>query len=235
MPKYQIEYLFYDDLRRNSDRQWEIDAGPNVKADDNEAIHWFEGFRPTAAFAYRLVAVEGEAPNIERHVIACKTAEQTLPANRELFTEDIFQRGCIMPAAPTPTPLPASAINPAERMVHVAVKRDTTNGSRLFLYVDAKKLHETLTSLGVPKTGTRFDNRPASRQSVADASFNLSTEVFLNAEYPAKYDLSAVFANPPSLANLKKLCNSSFEAVRKILEHYQPIDISVEIQKKAVR
>jgi hypothetical protein len=56
--------------------------------------------------------------------------------------------------------------------------------------------------------------------------------VFLQRAYPAKFNLSEVFAGtPPSMVTLQRVTESAFDVVRKILEHYQPIDITVDIKK----
>jgi hypothetical protein len=47
--------------------------------------------------------------------------------------------------------------------------------------------------------------------------------------------LTRVFSVPPTFEQLKKLSNSAQEAARKILDHYVPIDICVEIQKKLIK
>lgn len=122
----------------------------------------------------------------------------------------------------------------AERksMIKLNVKRE---GGRVFLYVNAKGMHDVLDQIGVPTDGgILYKDRPRTTFMVADRVSNtLSTEVLLRKEYPAKFDLSTVYADPPpSFSSLQRLTESAFEQSRKILEHYQPIDISVSIQKK---
>lgn len=135
----------------------------------------------------------------------------------------------IMPTEPTPTPdFPADA-----PLASVSIKRNPADGNRLYLYVDARRLHRLLDDIGVPTQGTMYADRPSAACSVASGGFVLSTEVFLNKAYPAKYSLTAVFGTPPSAGQLNKLCQSSYEVIRKILEHYQPIDIVVRVQAAA--
>ncbi len=119
-------------------------------------------------------------------------------------------------------------------MVKLQIKRE---GGRLYMFVNAKGLHETLDAIGVPvdSGNNMYKDRPVAGYTVSSSAFTLSTETLLKKEYPAKFDLSAVFSSqPPSLANLSKLRDSGYEQCRKILEHYQPIDISLDIQKKIV-
>lgn len=228
--KYLVQYLYY---HRALNDEWTTDYSDELDSDELALRSFTSDARePGATHHYRLVRLDNPGPDETLTYLADRCHRSRVGNPDFALSHDILHKGCTMP---TPTPIPQSQIDPNERMVSVSVKREASNGSKLFLYINAQKLHDTLSALGVPKTGNRFENRPVSRTAIADASFNLSTDVFLTAEYPAKYDLSQVFANPPSLSNLKRMCNSSFDAVRRILEHYQPIDISVEIQKKAVR
>jgi hypothetical protein len=232
--RYLTQYMFHQHAA-NPDVRWETDY-VNYHNTDEQALAAFQMYLPSVSFQYRLVRHDNDhetdyaAPGAVLTYLATKCSSAATTS----LSDEILHRGCTMPAL-VPAPILQSQIDPNERMVHVAVQRHAATGSKLYLHINATKLHETLAALGVPKVGNRFENRPTSRTAIADASFNLSTEVFLVAEYPAKFDLSQVFTAPPSLSNLKRLCNSSFDAVRRILEHYQPIDISVEIQKKAVR
>lgn len=117
-------------------------------------------------------------------------------------------------------------------MINLNLKRED---GKLVLYVNAKELHDDLDAIGVSFTGDRYNNQPAASHSIADArTMTLSSNVLLTRKYPHKVDLTGVFPNPPSYNNLKKLCESAHDQTRKILEHYQPIDISVEIHKKLV-
>lgn len=111
-------------------------------------------------------------------------------------------------------------------------------GGKLMVSINAQGLHEILDSIGVQTEGdpARYKDRPYSVEAVANtSSMILSTETLLVKQYPAKFDLSVVFIKPPSLDSLKKLAQSGYEQCRKILEHYQPIDIQVEIQKKVLK
>ena len=166
-----------------------------------------------------------------------------------LATSGIYPR--IEWREPTP-PNPGDLKN----MVKVTIRRVA---GKLSLLVDAKDFHTQLDEIGCTHDGARYNDRPAAGNTVANSSFQLSTEVLLRREYrdievqerkktdsgvetvtvkvptTACVDLSSVWTNPPSLDQLKKLCNSTKDAARKILEHYQPIDISVEIHKKVVK
>lgn len=130
------------------------------------------------------------------------------------------------------TDTPIQPTNESPTMINLNLKRED---GRLVLYVNAKELHDDLDAIGVSYTGDRYNNQPAASHSIADArTMTLSSNVLLTRKYPHKVDLTGVFVNPPSYANLKKLCESAHDQTRKILEHYQPIDISVEIHKKLV-
>jgi hypothetical protein len=138
----------------------------------------------------------------------------------------------------TPRDLLLASIDPnAEKksMIKLNVKRE---GGRLFLYVHAKGMHDILDSIGVPTAGEMYADRPRATTQVADRTTHIiSTDALLRKEYPSKFDLTAVYGTeqPPSIANLQRLTESAFEQTRKILEHYQPIDISVSIQKKEIK
>lgn len=116
-------------------------------------------------------------------------------------------------------------------MIKLNVKRE---GGRLFLYVNASGLHSILDQIGVPSTAEMYNDRPRAAETVANrTTHTISTDALLRKQYPAKFDLSTVYTDPPpSIASLQRLTESAFEQTRKILEHYQPIDISVSIQKK---
>lgn len=116
-------------------------------------------------------------------------------------------------------------------MVKLQIKREA---GRLYMYVDARGLHDILDAVGARTSGDMYLDRPNTSISVANSTFRLSTETLLKKEYPVKYDLTAVYTTPPTLGNLQTLRDSGFEQVRKILEHYQPIDISLVVQKKLV-
>lgn len=117
-------------------------------------------------------------------------------------------------------------------MVNIKIKR---SGGRVVMAVDAKGLHDVLDAIGVPTidSGERYADRPRADHSVLNrATSVLSTEVFLRRQYPATFDLSALFNDPPNPSVFQRIGDSAYDQVRKILEHYQPIDISVSITKK---
>lgn len=144
----------------------------------------------------------------------------------------------------------------AKNMIKVGVKRVQ---GKLCLLVNAKEFHEQLDEIGCTHTNNKYNDAPATANSVSSSTHQMSTNVLLLRDYKdvevveskkvgdavekntikvpvtACIDLSQVWSNPPSFDNLKKLCNSANDAARKILEHYQPIDISVEIHKKVVK
>lgn len=117
-------------------------------------------------------------------------------------------------------------------MVSIKIKR---SGGRVVMAVDAKGLHDVLDAIGVPTTdnGDRYADRPRADHAVLNrATSVLSTEVFLRRQYPATFDLSALFNDPPNPSVFQRIGDSAYDQVRKVLEHYQPIDISVSITKK---
>jgi hypothetical protein len=141
-------------------------------------------------------------------------------------------------------------------MINVNVRRV---GGKMMLLVNAKDFHDELDKIGVAHSETEYLDRPAASTSVADTSFRMSTDVLLKRDYkevevvdvkmvdgkPVKEtkkipvtcaaDLTRVFSVPPTFEQLKKLSNSAQEAARRILDHYVPIDICVEIQKKLIK
>lgn len=141
-------------------------------------------------------------------------------------------------------------------MIKVGIRRI---GGKLTLLVNAKEFHDQLDEMGCTFTGNRYNDRPAAANTIASSGHVMSTEMLLLRDYKeidvverrktdtgfenvtvkvpvtATADLGTVWSNPPSFDNLKKLCNSANDAARKILEHYQPIDIEIEIHKKVVK
>lgn len=141
-------------------------------------------------------------------------------------------------------------------MIKVGINRVA---GKLTLLVNAKEFHEQLDELGCTHSNGKYVDRPPSSCVVANTTHQMSTEMLLLRDYKeveiiervkegdvyknvpkkvfvtATADLSAVWSNPPSFENCKKLCNSAEAAARKILEHYQPIDIAIEIHKKVVQ
>ena len=141
-----------------------------------------------------------------------------------------------MPADPAAAAdLAATLAHTPDSLVRAKIVRDMAT-SRLTLVIDAKPLHELLERMGVKTEGGAngsFAGRPGARFSVASSDFQVSTEVLLNRRYPASYSLSAIWTEPPTIPQLKKLGESIHTAVRKILEHYRPIDISFSLVKVA--
>lgn len=122
-------------------------------------------------------------------------------------------------------------------MINVSIKREK---GQLMLFVDAKDFHEELDAIGCSYTNDSdgvgvYDHAPPVVAIVADSRFQMSTNCLLRREYPAKFSLAGLWANIPTNAQLTALCESAYAAGRKILDHYQPIDISIEIQKKLVK
>ena len=117
-------------------------------------------------------------------------------------------------------------------IVSVSIKRAKPS-HRLVLHIDAKNLHDLLDSVGVPRDGNTYADRPACTYRVANGD-NLSTELFLKREYPVTVDLSQILTSPVAHSRLEALATSAKTAVTKILEHYQPVDIQISVQGKLV-
>lgn len=132
----------------------------------------------------------------------------------------------------TPTPIQPDLTHGPDSLVRAKIVRDMSN-ARLTLVLDAKPLHDLLERMGVKHDGTSFAGRPGSRYTVASPDFQVQTEALLTRRYPASFNLSGIWTEPPTIPQLKKLGESIHTAVRKILEHYRPIDISFNLVKVA--
>lgn len=152
------------------------------------------------------------------------------PVYHDIINHQPNQESALMP----PSAIPPLTHTP-DSLVRLAIRRDPSS-SRLALIVDAKPLHDLLDRMGVTvEPGSDlYANRPATRTLVASGDFQLSTEVLLRRRYPAEYNLSSVWSTPPTIKQLRTLGESAHAAIRKVLEHYRPIDISFSIIKSAV-
>lgn len=146
----------------------------------------------------------------------------------------------VLPFAQIPAPLTPDEELRKKKMIKLKFTRES---GKLVLSVNATGLHETLDAIGcrTQTAGgvTRYESRPHAPTLVADTSGNtLSTEIFLvkppEGKTETTYNLSEVYQRPPSLEQLRRLANSANEKARAILEHYQPVDIQVSIQKKLI-
>lgn len=126
-----------------------------------------------------------------------------------------------------------SVANPSTPLVEVAVRRNKPD-NRLVLTINAKELHSRLDEMGAPVVGNAYDDQPISTFSIVSGD-SLSPKLFLKREYPVTVNLSGVFSSPPTPQRLAAICNSSFDVVRNILLHYQPIDIKVTLLKQPLR
>lgn len=138
------------------------------------------------------------------------------------------------PAVP-PRPFTPDELARSKRMMSIKIAREA---GKLYLTVDASGLHETLDAIGCTTTTagavTRYNDRPYTTTAVLDAgNHTLSTDLLLT-KGTQRVDLSTLYTRPPTADQLKRLANSANEKARLILEHYQPIDIQVSIQKKVL-
>lgn len=144
----------------------------------------------------------------------------------------------------------------AKHVITVGIRRIA---GKLSLLINAREFHNELDKIGVAHDGIKYLDQPTSAVTVATSGYTMSPVMLLKRDYrevevvemkpaeggyakeskmvpvTATADLSQVFSTPPSFQNLKKLCDSAHDVARKIFEHYQPIDISVEIHKKILK
>jgi hypothetical protein len=126
--------------------------------------------------------------------------------------------------------------NRKKEMVNISFfKKD----GHTFMKVDARELQIILDGLGAVARDGRYMDRPVVNHQVVDpTTHKLSSEVFLvkpgaNGALP-EFDLTATYNRPISKANLETLGESAEGVVRMILDHYQPVDITVDLRKKVV-
>jgi hypothetical protein len=121
-------------------------------------------------------------------------------------------------------------------MVNISFKK---KDGHTLMVVDARELQAILDSLGAVHRDGRYMDRPVFNNQVVDAATHkLSSEVFLirpgsGGSLP-EFDLTAVYNRPISKANLETLGESAEGVVRMILDHYQAVDITVDLRKKVV-
>jgi hypothetical protein len=148
-----------------------------------------------------------------------ETQEHPMPTPPPTPTEN-----SVITEAPTPTPT---------QLIKLAIKRNKSD-SRLMLTIDAKPLHDILDSIGCTADSSgSYRDRPSADFRIVNNN-RLSTELFLKRVYPYEVNLTGIFSTPPTVARLREICETALDAVRKILDHYQPIDISYTIHKRIV-
>lgn len=157
-----------------------------------------------------------------------------------LYNIDLAETSSVDPFPPFVAPLTPDEELRKKKMIKLKFTRES---GKLVLSVNATGLHETLDAIGcrTQTAGgiTRYESRPHAPTLVADTAGNtLSTEIFLVKPPEGKteitYNLSEIYNRPPSLDQLRRLARSADEKARAILEHYQPVDIQVSIQKKLI-
>lgn len=133
-------------------------------------------------------------------------------------------------APPSPPVAPVAApTSPNSLLVDVSITRNKQN-SNLELVVNAKSLHDHLDQMGVRHSDAVYLSQPESSRVLTGSG--LSTSPFLRREYPVRIDLTGVFTSPPTRNRLVTLSRTAHDAIRRILEHYQPVDIKVSIHKR---
>lgn len=140
--------------------------------------------------------------------------------------------GFTMPTSVDPIITTSPATTPI--LCEGSIRRNKTTGA-LELCIDAKALHEHLDAIGIPKQGGEYLNQPYSGFGVVREN-SLSSNLFLKVppQYPLVVNLSANFDLPPPYSRLLEICRSADAVVRRILTHYEPIDISFTIAKALV-
>lgn len=143
-------------------------------------------------------------------------------------------QGTAMPTSSDPIVTVSPATTPI--LCKGSIRRNKTTGA-LELCIDAKALHEHLDAIGIPKQGGEYLNPPYSGFGVVREN-SLSSALFLRvppqSQYPLVVNLSANFDAPPPYSRLLEICRSADVVVRRILTHYEPIDISFTIAKALV-
>lgn len=144
--------------------------------------------------------------------------------------------GPTMPTSIAPSSDPIVTVSPATTPILCkgSIRRNKASGG-LELCIDAKALHEHLDAIGIPKQSGEYLNGPYSGFGVVRDN-TLSAALFLKVpvSYPLVVNLSASFESPPPYARLLEICRSADGVVRRILTHYEPIDISFTISKSLV-
>lgn len=139
------------------------------------------------------------------------------------------------PICPTETPMttptsPAEPNSSIDALVDIKIGRGKQDG-KLTLEINASNLHALLDSMGARVSDGKYVDRPACSYSSIASGNKLSTELFLKQEYPVKLALGPCYERPPTIQQLKALCESGHVAVQTILAHYQPVDITYRIVK----
>ena len=180
-----------------------------------------------------------ESCRSRRKIIASYTARQEILAVNQLAQAiqviNTTSQEVTVPTVPTPVnaafvvPESSQASQAPNLLVDVGISRSKPT-NRLELVVNAKALHDHLDLIGVPHTGGVYQDQPETNRVLSGSS--LSTSPFLRREYPLRIDLTGVFTTPPTRSRLAALCRTAHDAVRRVLEHYQPVDIRVSIHKR---
>jgi hypothetical protein len=208
-------------------------SGEDTDIDFEVAAHWDEASQNYFDFEYptwraarqdfwRLIAEHYRERDLSELVVLKKTLDPNVPYR-------------IMPSPPEEELLEESRTRKRE-MVNISFKK---KDGHTYMVVDARELQAILDSLGAVHRDGRYMDRPVFNNQVVDASTHkLSSEVFLirpgaNNSLP-EFDLTAVYNRPISKANLETLGESAEGVVRMILDHYQPVDITVDLRKKVV-
>lgn len=134
---------------------------------------------------------------------------------------------------PQVEPPPGTPPTDRQPMVDVAIKR-VPGSVGLTLTINARPLHDLLDSMGVPRDGASYMERPREDTSTVDRDRLLvSTHAILKRAYPLTIRLSEVFSAPVSHAQLVSIANSVRGQTERILDHYRPVDIRTRVYPSA--
>lgn len=196
-------------------------------SDKDKLTIWLNRFLSSSGMSYAYKAVICSAGqeyelhfphDVKAYLDTLDTLESTIMSTQSISNET--------PSATSETP------NPHAPLATVSIKRDKQTNA-LTLQIDAKPFHDLLDSIGVINNGGTYISQPSAAFNVVREN-ELSTKLFLKREYPVVANLSAIWDTPPTIDRLEAICMSAQSVMRKILNHYQPIDIKVTIHKRMV-
>lgn len=122
-------------------------------------------------------------------------------------------------------------------MISVSLKRPVGQGA--VLIIDARPFHEYLKTLGCIEENGKIANGPhvyRDRPIDPDAD-QVTSAALLRTGGPHTFDLSTQYGAPPNMDRILKLLDRDtlHATVRKIVDHYRPIEIQVSIVAKPAR
>jgi hypothetical protein len=101
----------------------------------------------------------------------------------------------------------------------------------LTLVIDATPLHDYLDLVGVPYDGGRYADAPGERRSLDTYTHTVQPFALL-ARGVQRIGLSAYYTSPIPKTTLEALARSIEPAAIRIIDHYRPVTLRVEIALK---